>query len=211
MSSPNADIVTVSDSLTRIVETREPNKIRTISETSTIGETLQAFKNGQELIPPVAPVIPEVPNLIGTRERRLRVPRRAPLAIVIDEISNVAIAPLKLLAFRYEVNKAISSVSVSVKINLVPHSPEMNAAKADLTITMMSQRSIARCAIKTQLQPSILRSKMALLSSPLCGLGLGRLKTRPETQSAQSLKAVNFEKMYKVMRIMKIAMMAESL
>ena len=199
---PNADIVNVSDSVVCVVHIQ--NTVRIISETVNISETLQAYKNGQELIPPVAPVIPEVPNLIGTRERRLRVPRRAPRAILIDEISNVAIAPLKLLAFSDSINKAI------VAINLVPHSSDLNAAKAELSL-MLSERSIARSGIKTQLQPMIVRSKVALLSSPLCGLGLGRLKTRPETQSAQSLKAVNFEKMYKVMRIMKIAMLAESL
>ena len=50
------------------------------------------------------------------------------------------------------------------------------------------------------------KAKLALLSSPEMW-ATARLKTRPETQSIHALKAVNFEKMYKLTRIMKIAML----
>ena len=56
----------------------------------------------------------------------------------------------------------------------------------------------------------ILKAKLALLSSPEMW-ARSKLKTRPETQSIHALKAVNFEKMYKLTRIMKIAMLAQSL
>jgi hypothetical protein len=54
------------------------------------------------------------------------------------------------------------------------------------------------------------KARLALLSQP-CMWARARLKTRlgAESQSIHSLKAVNFEKMYKLTRIMKIAMMAE--
>ena len=87
------DSVTISEEIA-IAQTKE----RIISEIVNISEALQAFKNGEELVPPIPPAPPEVPNLIGTRERAIRFPRRAPRPIVIDEISNVAIAPLKLLS-----------------------------------------------------------------------------------------------------------------
>ena len=51
------------------------------------------------------------------------------------------------------------------------------------------------------------KAKLALLSSPEMW-ATARLKTRPETQSIHALKAVNFEKMHKLVRIMKIAMLA---
>jgi hypothetical protein len=54
------------------------------------------------------------------------------------------------------------------------------------------------------------KAQLALLSSPSMRARC-KLKTRPEAQSIHSLKAVNFEKMYKLTRIMKIAILAESL
>ena len=73
---------------------RQQAKTRIISDTTTISETIQLYKNGV-LVEPVAE-IPTPQNIIGTRERRVRAPRRPPRAIVIDEIKNVAIAALKL-------------------------------------------------------------------------------------------------------------------
>ena len=61
-----------------------------------------------------------------------------------------------------------------------------------------------------QPQPMEVKARLALLSPP-CMWAAARLKTRPEAQSIHSLKAVNFDKMYKLTRIMKIAMLAESL
>ena len=51
------------------------------------------------------------------------------------------------------------------------------------------------------------------LSLPLSSLNLttAKLKLRPQNHSIHALKAVNFEKMHKLTRIMKIAMLVENL
>ena len=196
-----AAIKTLSDNVT-ISESAllAKAKTRTISETTTIAETIQAYKNDEPLIPPIPPALPEVPNLIGTRERAVRAVRRAPRAIVIDEIKNIAIAPLKLLAFSDSNNKAI--------VGIKPR-PTPNVALSGVSLAR-SQPMIANSGIKTQLQPNIVKARLSL---PLSSLHLttAKLKLRPQLQTMHALKAVNFEKMYKLTRIMKIAMLAESL
>lgn len=61
-----------------------------------------------------------------------------------------------------------------------------------------------------QPEPMTVKATLALLSSPRMWAA-ARLKIRPEPQSIHALKAVNFEKMYKLTRIMKLAMLAENL
>jgi hypothetical protein len=197
----------VSKGLTETVEITEDTatlraKTRLISETTTVSEELKVYKNGVELVP-APPPAPPTGNLIGTRERAVRMPRRAPRAIVIDEVSNVAIAPLKLLAFSDSINKAI--VGIQTEPRLI-----QNVARVSLSVEK-GNMSLAQCCIKTSLQPMTVKAKLALLSSPLIGLGEARLKTRPEVQYIESLKAINFEKMYKLHRIIKLAMLAETL
>ena len=192
-----SDNVTISDSALLAKA-----KTRTISETTTIAETIQAYKNDEPLIPPIPPALPEVPNLIGTRERAVRAVRRAPRAIVIDEIKNVAIAPLKLLAFSDSNNKAIAKIGIKPR-------PTPNVALSKMLVAR-SQMSLAQCSIKTQLQPMEVKANMRL---PLSSLHLttAKLKLRPQAQSIHALKAVNFEKMHKLTRIMKVAMLIENL
>ena len=194
-------VSSVNDSVDRVVSAREPQDIsRIISETLAITETLQAYKNDEQLIAPLPPALPEVPNLIGTRERAIRFPRRAPRPIVIDEVVNVAIAALKLLAFSDSNNKAIVGIKPRPTPNVV----------LSTMILARSQMSLARCSIKTQPQPMILKARLQL-SLPLSSLYLttAKLRLRPQPQSIHAVKAVNFEKMHKLTRIMKIAMLLD--
>ena len=178
------------------------NKQRVVSETANIAENLQAYKNDQQLIPPAAPAIPQVPNLIGFREHAVRAPRRPPRAILIEaELTNLVIAPLKILAFTQGINKAI----VGIRPRLVH-----NVALSPMTL--VSQRSVISSAIKMQVQPMRVKANLALLSLPKPEMwARALLKTRPEIQSIHALKSVNFEKMYKLTRIIKIAMLAQKL
>lgn len=197
---PTADIIIVSDAVTAVVQAPERDKIRIISETSTISETIALYKNGVLVVPPTPAEIPRPQNIIGFRQRALRAPKRPPRAIVIEaELTNVIIAPLKLLAFTETINKIISGIRPRLVHNM-----------ALSPVSLVPQRSIITASIKTQPEPMILKTRLALLSSPEMW-ATARLKTRPESQSIHALKAVNFEKMYKLTRIMKIAMLAQSL
>jgi hypothetical protein len=197
-----ADIVTVSDSVTRIVEIRQRDKTRIISETVAISETIKLYKNGVEVVPIVPQEIPTPQNIIGTHERRVRAVKRPPRAILIEaELTNLVIAPLKLLAFAYDNNKAI--VGIKTRPRLV-----QNVALS--LLSLVPQMKVISSGIKIQRHPMQVKARVALLSSP-CMWARARLKTRPESQSIHSLKAVNFEKMYKLTRIMKIAMIAQKL
>jgi hypothetical protein len=139
-------------------------------------------------------------DIIGTHERRVRAVKRPPRAILIEaELTNLLIAPLKLLA-RLD-NKAMVGIRPSLSRNL---------ARIPLRAIVPSYTTIAQSRIKIQRQPMQVKARLALLSSP-CMWATSRLKTRPESQSIDSLKAVNFEKMYKLTRIMKIVMLAENL
>ena len=192
------DIIEVSDAVSIVVH--QPTKSRIISQTSTVSETLQAYKNDQELIPPAPPEVPTPQNIIGFRQRAVRLPKRAPRAILIEaELTNLVIAPLKLLAFSDSINKAI----VGIRPRLV-HNVALSP------VSLVPQRLVITASIKTQPEPMILKARLALLSSPEMW-ATSRLKTRPESQSISALKAVNFEKMHKLTRIMKIAMLAQSL
>jgi hypothetical protein len=155
------------------------------------------YKNGELVLPPLPPAAPQVPNIIGFRQQAVRAPRRPPRAILIEaELTNLVIAPLKLLAFSDSINKAI----VGIRPRLV-----QNAALSPVSI--VPQGSVISASIKMQPEPMILKSKLALLSPPSMW-ARSKLKTRPDTQSIHALKAVNFEKMYKLVRIMKVAMLA---
>jgi hypothetical protein len=192
----------VSKTLTEIVGVSEglavaQVKQRIITQTVNIAENLRAYKNDQELIPPAAPAIPEVPNLIGFRQRAVRAPRRPPRAILLEaELTNLIIAPLKLQAFSDSINKAI----VGIRPRLV-HNVALSP------VSLVPQGSVITASIKTQPEPMTLKAQLALLSSPNMW-ARSRLKTRPESQSIHALKAVNFEKMHKLVRIMKVAMLA---
>ena len=176
------------------------NKERIISETKSIADTLHAYKNGEELIPPAAPALPQVPNIIGFRQQAVRAPRRPPRTILIEaELTNLVIAPLKLLAFSDSINKAI----VGIRPRLV-HNVALSP------VSLVPQRSVITASIKTQPEPMILKARLVLLSPPSMW-ARSKLKTRPESQSIHALKAVNFEKMHKLIKIMKIAMLAQSL
>jgi hypothetical protein len=191
-----SDDITVSESALLALQA----KARIISETTTISETIQLYKNG-ELVEPVAE-IPTPQNIIGTRQFKARAVPRTPRAIVIDEIKNVAIAPLKLLAFSDSINKAI----VAIKPRLVK-----NVARVNLCL-LAGNKSIAYSPIKTSLQPMILKAQLGLpLSSP--HLTTAKLKLRPQVQSnaIQSLKAINPHHVDKLHKLVLLAMMIEKL
>ena len=141
----------------------------------------------------------KLPNLIGFRQQAVRVPRRPPRAILIEaELTNVIIAPLKLLAFTESINIAI----VGIRPRLV-HNMALSP------VSLVAQRQQVYSSIKMQSEPMVVKAQLTLLSSPEMW-ARAKLKTRPESQSIHALKAVNFEKMYKLTRIMKIVMLAES-
>jgi hypothetical protein len=189
----------VNDSVDRVVQSRPPqNIIRIISEqTLTITETIELYKN-DVLVEPVAE-IPTPQNILGTRERRVRAPRRPPRAIVIDEVVNVAIAPLKLLAFTETINKAI--------VGIRPRNARQNVALSRLSLAR-SPLMITQSSIKTSPQPMILKAKLALASSPQ--LTTQKLRLRPELQSIVSLKAINGERVDKLHKLVLLAMMIEN-
>ena len=197
---PTADIVNVSDSLTLVKTVRERDKIRIISETVSISESIALYKNG-ELVVPITPVeVPTPQNIIGFRQRAVRIPKRAPRAILIEaELTNLVIAPIKLLAFSDGINKAIAAIRPRVVQNVALSATRVSLARSHLMV--------ARSQIKIQSQPMQVKAQLALLSPPSMW-ARSKLKTRPETQSIHALKAVNFEKMHKLTRIMKIAMLA---
>lgn len=199
---PTADIIIVSDAVTRVVAAREQNKIRIISDSITVSESIALYKNGV-LVVPAPPEIPTPQNIIGFRQRALRPLRRAPRAILIEaELTNLIIAPLKLLAFSDSINKAI--------VGIKPR-PALNVARVGLLLSKSERpTTLAYCPIKMQPEAMQVKARLALLSSPEMW-ATAKLKTRPESQSIHALKAVNFEKMYKLTRIMKIAILAESL
>jgi len=199
---PAADIVTVSDSVTRTVETREPNKIRIISETTTISESIQLYKNGI-LVEPIPTEIPTPQNIIGTRERVVRAAKRPPRTILIEAtLTNTITSSLKILAFSDSINKAIVGIRPVLTKNVA-----LSATRVSL---VDESKIVVQSSIKIQPQHMQVKAKLALLSSPRMR-ATSRLKIRPDTQSIHALKAVNFDKMYKLTRIMKIAMLAQSL
>ena len=83
-------------------------------------------------------------------------------------------------------------------------------ALSQLAIEKPIEKLIVQCAIKTQPEPMILKVRLCL---PLSSLNLttAKLKLRPQVQTMHAVKAVNFDKMHRVVKIMKIAMLAESL
>jgi hypothetical protein len=200
-----AVIKTLSDDITISESTANLNaKQRITQDTTTIAETLQAYVNGIEIVPVVDRPEAEPPHLLGTRERAVRIPRRAPRAIVIDEINNTVTAPLKLLA-RLD-NRAI----VGVRPRLT-----QNVARVTLRImnTPAKQLLTAHSDIKTQLEPITVKARLALQSSSrsMWATALGRLKTRPEIQRIESLKAINADRIDKLHKLAMLAMTLESL
>lgn len=150
------------------------------------------------MIPAPPPEVPTPQNIIGFRQRALRPLRRPPRAILIEaELTNVIIAPLKLLAFSDGINIAKAGIRPQLVQNVA--SSRVILARSHL-MTVQSQ-------IKIQSQPMIVKAQLALLSPPSMW-ARSKLKTRPEAQTIHALKAVNFEKMYKLTRIMKVAMLA---
>ena len=195
-----SDSSDISDAVVRLVPVRERNKTRIISQTVTINETIALYKNGELVVPPPPPELPTPQNIIGFRQRALRAPRRPPRAILIEaELTNLVISPLKILAFSDSINKII----VGIRPRLV-HNVALSP------VSLVPQRQLINSSIKMQSKPMTVKSKLALLSSPEMW-ARSRLKTRPDIQSIHALKAVNFEKMHKLTRIMKIAMLAQSL
>jgi hypothetical protein len=198
-----AVIKTLSDDITISESTANLNaKQRITQDTTTIAETLQAYVNGVEIVPVVDRPEAEPPHLLGTRERAVRIPRRAPRAIVIDEINNTVIAPLKLLV-RLD-NKAI----VGIRPRLT-----QNVARSSLATEKPVGVSFAYSGIKTQLEPITVKARLALQSSSrsMWATALGRLKTRPEIQRIESLKAINADRIDKLHKLAMLAMTLESL
>lgn len=211
--------VTISDGVVRVVArsvsksltenrpifdvmTLRQTKQRIISDTVPVSELIEAFKNGiPTSVPPTE--VPTPQNIIGTRERAIRIPRRAPRAIVIDEVSNTVTAPLKLLAFSDGINKAI----VGIRPRLT-----QNVARVSLCLSI-GDISLAQCGIKTSLQPIQVKARLALQSSSrsMWATALGRLKTRPELQTIESLKAINADRIDKLHKLAMLSMMVESL
>lgn len=154
------------------------------------------------VVPVIDQPVAEPPNIIGTRERALRVPRRIPRVITIDPtMGNTITSPLKLLA-RLD-NKAIAGIKprliqnpVRVGISLAPNLKPM-----------------AYSGIKTQLQPITVKARLALVSSSrsMWATALGRLKLRPQTQTIESLKAINADRIDKLHKLAMLAMMIETL
>ena len=156
------------------------------------------------VVPVIDQPVAEPPHLIGTRERAVRAQRRAPRAIVIDEVKNTVTAPLKLLA-RLD-NKAL--VGIQTEPRLI-----QNVARVPLATEKPVSLSLAYSGIKTQLEPITVKARLALQSSSrsMWATALGRLKTRPEIQRIESLKAINADHIDKLHKLAMLSMMVESL
>jgi hypothetical protein len=193
-----SDDITVSEAIAL-----EQAKARIISETTTIAETIELYKNGI-LVEPVAE-IPTPQNILGTRERRVRAPKRAPRAIVIDEVSNIVTASLKLLAFTDSINKAM----VGIRPGLVTNVARLSLRT--LRHTHSDDNRIAYCGIKTSPQPMIVKAALCLPLSSLY-LTTAKLKLRPEIKhNIQSLKAINPQRIDKLHKLVVLSMMIEKL
>jgi hypothetical protein len=183
------------------VLTLQTTRQRIISDTVVVSELIEAFKNGiPTSVPP--PEIPTPQNIIGTRERAVRATRRAPRAIVIDEVKNTVIAPLKLLA-RLD-NKAIVAIRPR---------PSLNVARLGVRLMYNTQSPNTITQSRISVLPRIagrINAGLALLSSPSMW-ATGRLKTRPETQYIESFKAINADRIDKLHKLAMLSMMVESL
>ena len=203
---PITENTTISDSIVI-----QQAKQRIIQQTTTITEDVKAYLNGVEIVPPI--IIPtEVPtpqDILGTRERAVRATRRAPRAIVIDEVKNTAIAPLKLLAFSQQINKALVGIRPRLIQNAVL-TPLALSGHGGLMRFQASSRLIVIPDIKTQ--PRV-KARLALQSSSrsMWATALGRLKLRPEIQRIESLKAINADRIDKLHKLATIAMMVDNL
>jgi hypothetical protein len=190
-----SDDITISE-----LNALEQAKARIISETTIISETIQLYKN-DVLVEPVAE-IPTPQNIIGTRERRVRAVRRPPRAIVIDEVANLAIVPLKLLAFSDSNNKAI--------VGIKPR-PALNVARSEIRIGF-EPKLIVQASIKTQsfVAPhQFIKARLSLASSSP-QLTRAKLKLGPQVQSIHALKAINGERVDKLHKLVLLAMMIEN-
>ena len=145
---------------------------------------MQAYKNDQELIPPAPPEVPTPQNIIGFRQRAVRPPKDAPRAILIEaELTNLVIAPLKLLAFSDAINKAIVGIRPRLVHN-VALSPVSLVSPEDQLITLFNKNAARTMEVK---------ARLALLSSPEMW-ATAKLKTRPESRAYMHLKQLTLKK-----------------